>query len=71
MKIRSDLSVRESRIHSLMEQGFTAKMIADALGLHVRTATIYIANLKLIEATQDIVPADRGLGLSGSEARVL
>ena len=51
-----------------MEQGVTAKMIAAALGLHPRTATIYIANLKVIEAAQSVHVADTTLRLSGSAA---
>jgi len=69
MKIRRDLSSRESQIHDLMEQGVTDKMIAATLGLHLRTATIYIANLKMIEAAQSVHTVDTRLRLSGSATR--
>ncbi len=71
MKIRRDLSPREWQIHDLMEEGLKAKMIAAALGISPRTAMIYITNLKLIEAAQDVPPADPSpkLRLSGSAAR--
>jgi len=71
MKIRRDLSPREWRIHDLMEEGLTAKMVAAALGISPRTAAIYMANLKLIEDAQDVPPADTPpmLRLSGSAVR--